>query len=196
MLDRIAHAMKILSLFALSLLLVGCESKPKWELVTTKDRLVYRINKQTGDVSLVAGAQITKLEEFTNPKLDATKKSCVRDWPVQTVKSIGDVSSRLKTTWRDGSMHYILNVSPISPQVQKAKETAHSEARFNMNLYDSDGFELLVVPVKIQAMSQLVDDAGKPESLSATGSLPCSVETYGAFSVSGIGWAGFPKESQ
>lgn len=184
-----------MSAVVFSLLLVGCDQKPKWELVTTKDGLVYRINNEAGDVALVAGAQITKVEEFTSTKLDATKKSYVRDWPVQTVKSIGDVSLRLKTTWRDGKLHYILNVAPISSQVQKAKETAYSDARFTMDFYDRDGFELLTVPVKIQEMSQVVDDAGKPQSLSATGSMPCSVETYEALAVSGIGWAGFPKES-
>lgn len=179
----------------LSLFLVGCEQKPKWELVTTKDGLVYRINNETGDVALVDGAQITKVEEFTSTKLDAAEKSYVRDWPVQTVKSIGDVSLRLKTTRRDGKLHYILNAMPISAQVQKAKETAYSEARFNLQFYDRDGFELLTLPVKLQDMSQIVDDAGKPQSLSATGSMSCSVETYEAFAVSEIGWAGFPKKS-
>ena len=189
------RAFQGLAVCMVSLLLVGCDSKESWDLVTASNGLVYRINKKTGEVSLVAGAQITKLDEFRGPKTDPAKKSYVRDWPVQTVKSLGDISLRLKTTWRDGKLHYILSVSPISSSLQKARETPYSEARFNMAFYDADGFELFTLPVKISEMSEVVDDAGKAQSMRATGSTACSVETYEALAVSGIGWAGFPKES-
>jgi hypothetical protein len=167
-----------------------------YELTTVPSGLVYRINKNTGDVSLIAGAQITRLHELSAAKTDVAKKSYVRDWPVYTVKSIGDVSLRLKTTWRDGKLHYILHASPISSQVQIARDTAYSEARFNINFYDADGFELLTVPVKIKEMPQVIDDDGRPQSLSATGLMQCSVETYEAIAASGIGWSGFQKESK
>lgn len=180
-----------------SLFFVGCDSKEQesWDLTTASNGLVYRINKKTGEVSLVAGAQITKLDEFRGPKTEAAKKSYVRDWPVQTVKSLGEISLRLKTTWREGKLHYILSVTPISSQLQKERDTAFSQALFNMNFYDGDGFELFSVPVKIQEMTQVVDDAGKPSSFRATGSASCSVESYESLGVSSIGWAGFQKES-
>ena len=177
------------------MLLVGCDAKESWDLVTASNGLVYRINKKTGEVSLVAGAQVTRLDEFRDQKSGSGKKSYVRDWPAQTVKSLGDISLRLKTTWRDGKLHYILSVSPYSSQLQKARETAFSGARFNVDFNDEHGFELFTLPIKISEMSEVVDDAGKAQSMRATGSTACSVETYEALAVSGIGWAGFPKES-
>lgn len=189
------RAVKALAVCMVSFLLMGCDSKETWDLVTTSNGLVYRINKNTGEVSIVAGAQIARLDEFRGPKIELAKKSYVRDWPVQTVKSLGDISLRLKTTWRDGKLHYSLFVSPISSSLQKARETPYADARFNMTFYDVDGFELFTFPVKIAELTQVVDDDGKPQSFSATGATSCSVETYDALSVSRIGWAGFKKDS-
>ncbi len=174
-----------------AVLLVGCDSKQHWELVTTKDGLVYRINKETGEVSFVMGTQITKLDEFRGPKTDPTKESYLRDWPVQTVKSLGDISLNLKTTWRDGKLHYILTVSPIS-SLQKVRDTLYSDAVFNLGFYDADNFQLFTLPVKLREMIRVLDDAGKPQSFQATGAMQCSVEDYRMIAAPSIGWAGFP----
>lgn len=48
----------------LSIVLTGCDSRQSaesWDLVATSNGLVYRINKKTGDVYLIDGAEITKL---------------------------------------------------------------------------------------------------------------------------------------
>jgi len=187
-----------IAISALSILLIGCGSKQSvetWDLVTTSNGLVYRINKKTGEVSLVAGAQVTKLDELSEQKKEGAKKSYLRNWPAQSVKHLGDLSLRLKTTWRDGKLHYILTVSPYSSQIQKQRETSFSEARFIINFYDSDGFELFSLPVKLSEMTGVVDDTGKIGSMQANGSVVCSVDTYEALGDSGIGWGGFPKES-
>ena len=189
---------RCIAIGALSILLAGCDSKQSaesWDLVTASNGLVYRINKKTGDVSLVVGAQITKLDEFKGQKTDGGKKSYVRDWPVQSVKSLGEISLRLKTTWRDGKLHYILSVSPYSSQIQKERERSFSGAQFIINFYDTDGFELFSLPVKISEMTGVVDDAGKTDSMRATSSAACSVETYESLGICSIGWGGFQKES-
>ena len=183
---------------ALSMLLAGCDSKQSaesWDLVTASNGLVYRINKKTGEVSLVAGAQVTRLDELREQKKEGAKKSFLKEWPVQSVKHLGDLSLRLKTTWRDGKLHYILTVSPYSSQIQKQRDASFSEARFIINFYDTDGFELFDLPVKISEMTEVVDDTGKTGSMQANGSAICSVDTYEALGASGIGWGGFPKES-
>ncbi|MCX7772640.1 MAG: hypothetical protein N2376_05945 [Clostridia bacterium] len=189
------RAFFFLCIGAFSLLLVGCEQKTKWELVTTNDGVAYRINKKNGDVFRVTGLEIVKLKEIDKRETDAIKKSYVRDWPVKTIKNIGVVSLHLKTTWRDGELKYLLNVSPITSQVQKAIETKDSEARFNLDFSDKDGFELLTLTIKLQEMTRIIDDTGKPQSLIATGSKRCSVKTYEEIALFGIGWAGFPEES-
>jgi hypothetical protein len=191
---RVCHC---LAIGALSVLLVCCDSKVStetWDLVTSSNGLVYRINKMTGEVSLVAGAQVTRLDELRDQKSGTGKKFYTRDWPAQTLKSLGDISLRLKTTWRDGKLHYILSVSPYSSQLQKARETAFSGARFHLDFHDEHGFEWFALPIKISEMSEEIDDAGKAQSMRATGSTACSVETYEALAVSKIGWEGFPKE--
>jgi hypothetical protein len=117
---RIAEYIAICSV---PIFLVGCDSKGR-DLVTASNGLVYRINKQNGEVSPIVGAQITRLDEFRGSNTEGLKKLYLRDWPVQKVKSLGDISLHLKTTWREGKLHYILSVSPLSSQVQTAKETA------------------------------------------------------------------------
>ena len=92
---------------AIVAILTGCDRAERTEtheLVNAGNGLVYRINKTSGEVSLIAGAQITKLDEWRAGKKDEPKKSYMIDWPERTLSHLGDIKLELKTTWREGKM--------------------------------------------------------------------------------------------
>lgn len=59
-------------------------------LVTSSNGLIYRINKQSGEVCLITGVKITKLDEPGTPKTDDGKKSYVKRWPSESMKQFAD----------------------------------------------------------------------------------------------------------
>jgi hypothetical protein len=179
---------------AIVAILTGCDRAERTEtheLVNAGNGLVYRINKTSGEVSLIAGAQITKLDEWRAGKKDEPKKSYMIDWPERTLSHLGDIKLELKTTWREGKMFYIFRVSPYAGRVETERDKATSYARFNVNFYDSDGFEILTLPIKLSEMTRKVDDKGKPASLSMNANTTLTVETYEAIKAWAVGWAGF-----
>lgn len=77
---------------AVSLVLVGNEKekkepKNKWGLITTKDGIVYRINKQTGEVSLIAGTGAIKVEGTDNLEGQTNQISGAVNWPSSKIKA-------------------------------------------------------------------------------------------------------------
>ena len=158
----------------LSILLAGCDSEQSaenWDLATAPNGVVYRINKKTGDVSLIDGTQITKLGVLKDQKTDEEKKSHLIEYPPYPVDSLGGITFKLKTKWRDGKIHYILSVTPYTPQIQRERENPLSSSQFHINFYDTDGFKLLSLPVKIFDMTQAVDQAGQTHSMGDNGCL-------------------------
>lgn len=183
-----------LSILAVATVLTGCdrtEKKDTHELVTAGNGLVYRINKTSGEVSLIAGAQITKLDEWRAGKKDEPKKSYMIDWPEHKLSHLGDIKLELKTTWREGKMYYVFRVSPYAGRVETERGKTTSYARFNANFYDSDGFEILTIPIKLSEMTQTVDDKGKPVSLNMNANTTLTLETYEALKIWAVGWNGF-----
>jgi hypothetical protein len=181
----------VTALAMLAVLAVGCDQKKGWDLVTTKDGFVYRINKQTGDVSLIAGTQAAKVEETTSFKKDDAQTNHVVVWPAQQNKQLGDLKITMKTNWRDGKLYYIFQVSPFAGRIESELQKSPSYARFIVRLYDQDGFELMTIPVSLSDMVKTVDDTGKAASLYVNTTVTCSFETYSALYSWGVGWAGF-----
>ena len=181
----------VTALAMLAVLAVGCDQKKGWDLVTTKDGFVYRINKQTGEVSLIAGTQAAKVEETTSSKSDSTETNHVVTWRAQQNKQLGDLKIEMKTNWRDGKLYYIFQVSPFAGRIDSELQKSPSYARFIVRLYDRDGFELLTIPINLSDMVKKVDDTGKAASLDVNTTTTCSLETYSALSSWTVGWAGF-----
>src|SRR5258708_1689106 len=97
---------------ALLALLAGCEKRETYELLIAGNGLVYRLNKTSGEISLIVGSQVTKMEEWRGSKKDEPRKNYLINWPEETLSQVGDIQLKLKTTWREGKMFYILEASP------------------------------------------------------------------------------------
>ncbi len=174
--------------------LTGCdraERKETHELVNAGNGLFYRINKTSGEISLISGGQITKLDEWQPGKKGELKESYMIDWPEKTLSQVGDLKLELKTTWREGKMFYNFRVSPYAGRIETERDKTTSFARFNVNFYDSDGFEILTLPIKLSEMIRRVDDKGKATSMIIQANTTLTVKTYEAISTWSVGWAGF-----
>ncbi len=88
-------------------------------------------------------------------------------------------------------MFYILEASPYAGRIETERDKSTSNARLNLKFYDSGGFEVLTLPVKVSEMTKIVDEKGKSSSLSLNASTSCSLDTYEAIKVWSVGWAGF-----
>jgi len=177
--------------------LAGCgndqkEVKNTYELLNAGGGLVYRMNKGSGEVTLIVGPEIRKLEEGTGTKPGQPKANYLTEWPAATNSQLGGITLKLRTNWREGNMFYIFEVSPYLGRVQTEHDKgATTEARFILNFYDSDGFQLLRIPVQLSQMEKTVDADGKPTSVSVNTTIACSAATYEAIKIWSAGWAGF-----
>ena len=184
----------IIPAVAMVAILTGCdraERKETHELVNAGNGLFYRINKTSGEISLISGGQVTKLDEWQPGKKGKLKESYMIDWPEKTLSQLDDLKLELKTTWREGKMLYNFRISPCTDRIKTEREKTASYARFNVNFMDSDGFEVLTLPIKLSEMIQRVDDKGKAMSMTMQANTTLTVETYEAISTWSVGWAGF-----
>jgi hypothetical protein len=177
----------------LLLTLMGCERKDPqpYELVNAGNGLLYRVNKSSGEVSVIAGSQLTKLEEWTGPKKEEPKKSYVANWLAQTNSALGNLVLELKTNWREGKMYYILRLSPYAGRIEAELKKSPMTARFDLNFYDSEGFQVLTIPVQLAETSRTVDSDGKFSSVRVNSTVQCSAEMYESIKGWLASWVGF-----
>jgi hypothetical protein len=163
------------------------------ELVPTSNGLLYRIDKQSGDLSLIVGTQVTKLEEPEVKKGDDNKRRHVMTWPDRQNKQLGDLNLKLKTNWRDGKLYYNFQVSPYAGRIEREFQKSGSNARFLLRFYDQDGFETFVLPIQLSEMVKEVDDTGKIDVVTMNTTTTCDLQTYEALKLWMVGWGGFQE---
>lgn len=182
---------------SISILFLGCEFEERsesWDLVSTPNGLVYRINKKSGDVDLVEGDGLLKLSEIQNREENKKYNTHVIYWPAGSIEQLEEISLNLKTSWRDGQLHYLFTVSPYSDLIQKEYENPDSLANFFINLRDEHDFKLLCIPVRISATTKMWYE-DQIRCLQAEGSMACTLETYKLLDTYSIGWEGFHERS-
>lgn len=158
---------------AVSLALVGNEKKEaknKWDLTTTKDGVVYRINKQTGEVSLIAGTGAIEVEGTETSEGQTNQISGAVNWPSAKMESMNLVLN-LKTKWRAGTLFYNFGVSK-SNKLEQIKQNSPN-AKFTILLLDGDGFIVFTMPVMLSDMAS-AEDSGYDFS----GSVVCGLNKY------------------
>jgi hypothetical protein len=160
------------------------EAKNKWDLITNKDGLVYRINKQNGEVSLIAGTGAIKVEGTENHDRQKEVLPSVMDWPPHTIGSASNLVLTLKTKWRDGTLCYNFRIGKSDKLDQIGQNSPN--AKITILLLDEDGFTVLSAPVMISDMNR-VEGAG----FEATGSIICGLSTYRSIKIWNQVWSGF-----
>lgn len=172
---------------------LGCSSKEqqhsgdRWDLVAGKDGIVYRINKHSGEVDLIAGKSSVIIQGTENV---SSKTNHIVDWGKISMSDLGDIKVQLKTNWRDGNFYYIFKASPFD-HFQSIIKTAKSDAQFFVSFYDDDGFLISTLSIKVGEMQISPFSGSKPDTFELNATSTCSFDIYASlksWSISRIGF--------
>ena len=144
----------------------------KYSLVSTENN-VYRINRITGDVQLIKGSRFVDIDKIG--------KSGVSQ--IKTMEEVAlpqkDIKCNLEILWRNDNLYYTFSASPYSGELKKLREGSYFDSinkGFDIELYDENKFVIAHIPVKINEMTGVVDESGKPSELLKKGKINLSYE--------------------
>ena len=173
----------LLSFFIAITILTGCYDTKQDE----KGRIV-KINRITGEVSVIDGDKITKLktekevesEQETAKQLDESKA-----WPaIPILKKYANAT--LNTKWNNGNIYYHLYVD------KNLINISNYNATLTIELYDSESFLLRKIPVYINNMVVAIDANGRIiDAMQFKEKVPMSEEIYKKIEKWDVIWSGF-----
>jgi hypothetical protein len=173
-------------LLACGLLLSSCDqlTSNRFELAKDTQGRTIRLDRKTGEVALIDSERIvnvkTAKEVEEQEKAEATILAMPKDWRNVSYPALGGVTGTLKTSWRDGQMLYQFTIAPISEQLAAppSQGVLGFVPTLIVLLYDPNGFKVGEINLPLNQMTRGVDDKGKPQALSADGSIAISKSNY------------------
>jgi len=150
-----------------------------------------KINKITGEVSVIEGDRILKLKDENDIKAeqDASKKlGDAKVWPEIPLSIAGGAKARLITKWSDGNLYYQFFVD------KNLRGKGNYFANLTIQLHDNASFLIKDIPVPVSSMTGQVGVDGKTiESMEVKGQMPIGEATYKKIMEWNVVWAGFDK---
>ncbi|MGA9112014.1 MAG: hypothetical protein WB290_17160 [Smithella sp.] len=164
-------------------LLTGCYDTKQDE----KGRTV-KINKITGEMSVIDGDKIIKLK--TENEIKAEQKAAEelgesKTWP--TIPILNKYTNViLKTKWSDGNIYYQIHVD------KNLRDIADYNAVLLIELYDTQSFLIQKIPVDVRIMAGVVGADGTTiEAMEYKDQIPMSEDVYKKMAVWNVLWSGF-----
>lgn len=145
----------------------------KYKMVST-DNNVYRINQITGDVKLIKGTRFVDIDKMSK----RSGSSQLRTMEEITLPK-NNLNCKLEILWRNDNLYYTFSASPYNGSLKKVREGSYYESinkGFDIQLYDENKFVIAHIPVKINDMTAIVDEQGKPAELQQKGKINMSYE--------------------
>lgn len=155
--------------------LFSCQSQEKYQVTTTKDGNLYRLNKQSGEITRLEGDNLVPVVE-TKPTTQS-EKSDIKKWP-QLNLPFDNIKMGMKSTWKNGRMYFVLTIAPYTRTLHQAMSKNDSKLGFILDLKDKDGFQMLKVPVPFVVMQRLFNQKGEVIGLMANTNIPVKKELY------------------
>jgi len=150
-----------------------------------------KINKLTGEVSVIEGNRILKLKDENDIKAEqeATKKLEVsRTWPEIPLLIAGSAKANFITKWSDGNLYYQFFVD------KNLRDKGNYFAKLTIQLFDNASFLIQDIPVPLSSMTGQVGLDGKTiESMESKGQIPMSEDAYKKIKEWNVVWSGFNK---
>lgn len=176
-------AAAVLALAALacdeSLLKRPGSSSDTFEMKQDKDGRTVRLNRNTGEMTVLEGTVLVPVKTPEDAARDASAARLLaeaKDWP--PVELIGkDTTTYLKTSWRDGQLFYQFWVR-ATPRIKTLRARSPFGRYFQAQLVDAQGFNVISIRVPLNEFTGSVNDTGEVEWFSANASIPCSDDTY------------------
>jgi hypothetical protein len=179
----------ILALFFSAL--IGCSRNEEYDLITSQSGRIYRLNKNSGEISLVDGTKITKLPEPIQSEMSRESAKLLvelRSWPKRSLPQLDSLQVSLKTRWRDGILYYIFFASPHNKRLREAHDSYPTSKNFTLKLMDAHGFVLIDIPMTLSSMSKVVNEMGQAEGLQMNDHVTCSSEMCLALDQWSLSW--------
>jgi hypothetical protein len=180
------RSVKVLMVFITLSVLAGC-----YEMKQDDKGRTVKVNKITGELSVIEGDKIIKLkgEKEVKAEQEAAKKlGETKRWPEIPLTIAEGVNARLVTKWSDGIMYYQFFID------KNLRGKGNYFARLTIQLHDSASFLIEEIPVPVSNLTGSVGLDGKTiESMEYKGQKPLSEDTYKKISEWNVSWAGFNK---
>jgi hypothetical protein len=186
----------VLSLLVL-LIFFLTTSCSRYEVKQDKDGRTIRLDHWTGDVTILIGDTLFKMktpeEQKAQEETEKKKTAALntpRVMPSISIPQLGSVSANLRTVWRDGTLNYQFTITPVSKVLRDARTNGYARS-FTLIFYDDQGFKIKSLDIRLNSMSQTVDESGKPLWLNIDDSDFCTAENYERIRSWNVLWSGF-----
>lgn len=177
----------ILIVLSITLSLFGCDSN-QYQIVTAPDGSLYRFNKKTGEMSIVASdkkaapfAEASNLKPIKGDTGDSLEKPA--DWKESRYPG-KNLKVRLETVWRENKLCYKFSAYPYR-SVEKAFEKRKQDyvyslmkPGFNIELVDKNGFMVKEVRISLWNMTRVPAGTDKEDELVMNSQIDCTKESY------------------
>lgn len=165
--------MRYLSILLIPFFLLGCE-KAKFALVADGTSGAYRMDLETGEVSLINPDGITKIKESVplsaEAKTSLEETKYYRTFPIG--KSDSEASVSFTTTWKDGMLYYAIEISPFRGYL-----TTHTSS-INLGIETKNDLQLAGIKIPFSEMS-VISEGGKVTGWAKKGSVLLSAAKAG-----------------
>lgn len=173
---------RITALLSLVFVLVGCSpERGRYELVESADGQMYRLDSETGDLSLIEGSDVIAL-----PLSADTVLSKATDWSELTLPN--GITADLSTKWRAGNLLYVFRAQPYEGEIADGMSSRFSTNRFTVILTDSEGFTVVEFPIPFSSLTRMIGADGEPEAVSGTGEVVLTAGLYREASNWNLSW--------
>jgi len=176
--------LKILFLLIIAIAMtIGCYETKQDE----KGRTI-KINRITGEMSVIDGDKIIKLKTDKDIKADQDSTKKLSEpilWPAITIMN-KYANVNFKTKWSDGNIYYQIHVD------KNLRDKALYNAILTIELYDNENFLMSKIPVMVNSMAGGVGSDGKTiETMSYKDQMPMSEDAYKKIVSWNVLWSGF-----
>jgi len=165
--------------------LSGCAATNRYELSKDSAGRLVRLDTRTGEVMSIEGDRLTPITGTaataaqTGPKIQqVTLPEGGRSWPVLTVPALGNPSAALTSDWRDGNLHYVLELYPLSKRLKLVHSEYYGDSSFSLIVSDATGKQSARTDLPTSRLTRVFSTARNIEELSAEGDIPMTKEQY------------------
>lgn len=174
------------------LALAGCAATNRYALSKDSAGRLVRLDTQTGEVTLIEGERLTPIQgaaaavEQTGPQVVLPEGG--KSWPTLALPQLGDTRAALTSDWRDGKLHYVLELYPLTKRLNLAHSGYYSNASFSMTMSDTNGKQIARTDLPTGRLARVISNTRNMEELSAEGDIPMSKESYDGIAGWGLLW--------
>jgi len=175
----------------------GCDNN-RYQAVTGPDGTLYRFNKKTGVLTMIAEEKkMARPSESGKRKIAKEKHEPDLDKPVTWKESKypgKDLRGKFEMVWRENKLCYKFSVYPYRSLekafARKKQDYIYSLMRpgFTIELVDKNGFLVKEIKINLWNMAKVDDDNGIPKELVSNSQIDCTRQSYKSIEGYTIKW--------